>query len=338
MKVILFLFILIGFYFIFEVLKNKENFTIYKSEKEFYLAKNRFPKVGIVSTIKNPHHLEFWINYHQKIGIDKFYLFDDDNQSVLKTGNNIKRYVYNDDYLEKLKECSLFIKFGPSFKEEVMSRQILNCQIALKDAELDGIDWLLHIDADELLYFEKKDGEYETIGSRLMDVPKNIDWLIILNYEVLVDKENADNCFTDLSFFRNRKKASKFKAYGNGKGLCRVKKEMEPAGVHEFYNNKLDKDRHMILAHTQILHFCSCRFDDWKLKYENLGDFPDHYWNLPSNNKVFDFHAKSRDIRNDDFDKKKQFYKNEFVLSNEEIKIMMDDGVAEKVDVKKWVL
>ena len=316
----------------------QECFQTFKTLEEYKKVENQMPKIGIVSTIKNPHHLQFWINYHKKIGIDYFYLFDDDGVSIPER-DDIKRYVYNADYLEKIKGCSLFLKFGPSFKEEVMSRQILNEQVAFKEAMNDGVDWLLHIDADELLYFPKDvSGEYENIRSRLIDVPEDIDWLKIYNYEVIVNNENVDNCFTDLNYFRTQKGAKLFKAYGNGKGLCRVRDDIEPAGVHEFYNNKLEKDRHQILANTIILHFCSCRFDDWKNKYKTLGDFPDHYWGNPANNKVFNFHAQSRDIRTTNDNTKMKFYKNEFMLSQKEIDILLEKGLAQQIKPTEWLL
>lgn len=333
--------ILVVFVFVFAFIlrkKNIENFNIYPSYNEFKKIKNQLPIVGIVSTLKNPHNLDFWIKYHQNIGIDYFYLFDDDSSSVIinNTDDRIKRIVYNDDYLEDLKNCSLVNKYGQYYKKEVMSRQVLNTQIALKKAKEDKVDWLLHIDGDELLYFPKSDKGYENIQTRLQNVPDDVDWFLIKNNEVIINN-SVDNCFTDLVYFKNQNGSKLYKAYGNGKGLTKVKDGMEPAGVHEFYNSKIEKDRHFIMADTFILHYPSCRFNEWKKKYENLGYFPDKYWNQPNNNKVFDSHAKSRDIRNDSLENKKKFYQKEFVLNQEEIDILIGKNMAEKIKVTEWI-
>lgn len=341
-KKLIFIFIVILFLVVKYYWDGKENFRVYSSRKEVDDLRKRglLPRMGIVSTIKAPHQLEYWVNYYRRIGFDYFYLFDDDGKSVIldgKVGSGIKirRYIYDDDYVEKLKKTGLFVKYGVSFEKEVMSRQILNCEIALEDGMVDGVDWLLSVDSDELLYF--KIGN-ENIGSRVMDVPEDVDWLKILNYEVVVSEENVENCFKGLKYFKNLKGSDMFKAYGNGKGMVRVNKDMEPAGVHEFYNKRLGEDRHMVLSNTVILHYYSCRFDDWVKKYENLGDFPDHYWGNPNNNKVFDFHAKSRDMRKKDLESKKEFYQKEFMLSPNEINILLQQTKVDKINPNEWMV
>jgi hypothetical protein len=40
-------------------------------------------KLGISTTVKNPHQLNDWIKYHLSIGFDKLYIvFDDENELV----------------------------------------------------------------------------------------------------------------------------------------------------------------------------------------------------------------------------------------------------------------
>ena len=65
-------------------------------------------------------------------------------------------------------------------------------QMAFKD----GIDWILHIDTDELVY---PGGAAEFSLQRvLMDVPADVDTLVFPNYESLPERDDIVSPFTEV--------------------------------------------------------------------------------------------------------------------------------------------
>lgn len=60
----------------------------------------------------------------------------------------------------------------------------------------DGIDWILHIDTDELVY---PGGAAEFSLQRvLMDVPADVDTLVFPNYESLPERDDVVSPFTEV--------------------------------------------------------------------------------------------------------------------------------------------
>ena len=60
----------------------------------------------------------------------------------------------------------------------------------------DGIDWILHIDTDELVY---PGGAAEFSLQRvLMDVPADVNTLVFPNYESLPERDDVVSHFTEV--------------------------------------------------------------------------------------------------------------------------------------------
>ena len=60
----------------------------------------------------------------------------------------------------------------------------------------DGVDWILHIDTDELVY---PGGAPEFSLQRiLMDVPADVDNIVFPNYESLPERDDVKTPFTEV--------------------------------------------------------------------------------------------------------------------------------------------
>ena len=256
---------------------------------------NQFDKkIAIVTTVRNPHNFNDWLSYHFKFGIYKIYVvFDDPNENTLQYshhGNKLNLILNDNEWKENLKTCKQYNSHKNSFDDEVMSRQILNAEYVLKMAKIDMIDWLIHIDADEILYSNKYDNISQSFSnlSNLSNIAK------LSNYEIAPLESNSNNCFRTHTYFKTKKAGSLYKAYYNGKGACKVSSDAYPFGVHDFKVDKYEIKQTFDENDLVILHYVNCSFNEWINKYKLLGKFSDKWWNrrpIP-----LKFHKESRDI------------------------------------------
>lgn len=251
-------------------------------------------KIALVSTVKDPHKLADWICYHTKIGFNKIYLIFDEmdnvNMSIAKSYPQVQVITYDSDWLSKRKDMKTYPKFGPTLNREVMSRQILNAEEAIGLAEKDGMDWIVHIDSDEMIYLPRKTSVQEVY----QNIPDNVQNVHFYNYEVALTEQDAKNCFRDHTLFRTRNRSG-FRAYYGTKSSCRVNEHNYPKGVHHFITDD-PRGQAKILPESEmiLLHYVNCNFKEWRDKYLNLGNFSNTWWGTRP--IKIDFHKDSRDI------------------------------------------
>lgn len=70
------------------------------------------------------------------------------------------------------------------------------CAEAIKLAFKDNIDWILHIDTDELMY-PGGAAEY-SLQRVLADVPLEVDTLVFPNYESMPERDDVSSPFTEV--------------------------------------------------------------------------------------------------------------------------------------------
>jgi hypothetical protein len=276
-NILLFLIIICTLYYLYNrCYASYDNFT------------NNKTKVGIATTVKNPHQLNDWIKYHLKIGFTKLYIvFDDENENTNYIINNSSVVIFKND--DNWKKELLKLPGMDNFKtdkKEVMSRQILNFANVRNYAQKDGIEWLLHIDADELFY--PSNSSLDTIFNN------KYDSISFQNLEMIPDKDNYDNCFKEGVNFKIN--PGIFNAYSNGKSAVKVNSIAVIGGVHNFFGGN---DTRSDIG--KILHYPSCNFNEYVNKYKILGKFDDKWWD--SVQIPFKFHTESRDLINECFSK-----------------------------------
>jgi hypothetical protein len=201
--------------------------------------------IGIVSCIKNPKNIETWLKLHRDFGISRFYIRLEDTPELV-------------DFFKSQPDVHLVVADSKSADEyaDLMTRQSQMVDASLNLAKKDGIDWLVHIDCDEVL-----DGDH----TEIRNLPNDVGTFWMQNYEAMYDKipKTADNCF----------KAKKFKncatdvcaSYANGKGGGKVGVS-QSHGPHRFKSNQ----REVQLTSVTVKHFESCDFDQYIAKYKRL--------------------------------------------------------------------
>jgi len=227
-------------------------------------------RVAFVSLIRNPIDLPLWLKYHRKLGIRRFFIRLEDSPSweeYLKDMSDVVLEIGNSD------------KSGNNYST-LIDRQIKYTNETLERARnMQDIEWLVHIDADELLHGDI--GAFATL-------PKTVKTVKFENAEAIFDKTRQDTCFSATNFLRCSKNAP-CKSYVNGKSAGRIHDpKVSLAGPHEFaYDGENtgsgDFRYEMPFETLHILHFEGCTFGAWVEKFFHLskndkGDNPFEYY------------------------------------------------------------
>lgn len=165
------------------------------------------------------------------------------------------------------------------------------------------IDYLLHLDDDELLVIHKK-------WSDIHHYLKNLHWengkthLTIQNVEAILkrntDFTNDDNIFKKTKFFKNCSR-EKCRGYSNGKSLANLSFCKECNGCHTFKGDAIYSN----IKDIMILHYDSIIFEHWEKKFKRLGTLSmECFKSIP-----FPFYKQSIKIMyTNDAEKKKKFW------------------------------
>jgi hypothetical protein len=202
-------------------------------------------RIGVVSCIKNPKNIETWLRLHRDFGISRFYIRLEDTPDLV-------------DFFNSQPDVHLVVADSKSADEyaDLMGRQSRMVDMSLELCEKDGIDWLIHVDCDEVL---------EGDPDEIRNLPSGVGTFWMQNYEAMYDAipSNSDNCF----------KATKFKncstemcaSYANGKGGGRVGLS-QSHGPHRFKSHL----REVKLESVIVKHYESCDFEQYIAKYKRL--------------------------------------------------------------------
>ena len=201
--------------------------------------------VGICSVVKNPIDFDVWLNANRRFGISKFYICFE------STPPNA---VANDVYIEIGKSA------GYNEHVNVQERQNKWTNKVLKLAKKDGIDFLIHIDSDEILH-----GDINIIKK----LPSHQRTFWFQNYEALFPKDHTTNgrCFKATSFVDCSK--GQCVSYANGKGGARVADDVSAWGPHRFQSSQ-EQDETAVLKGVIVKHFESCLYEKFVDKFQNL--------------------------------------------------------------------
>jgi hypothetical protein len=246
-------------------------------------------KSAIVSTVKYPHNFKTWLDYYFKIGIERIYIFIDDENDletikICKSYSNVTYFINNFKLLDYQKK--LFSSTHFSTLDEVMSRQIIACQTAIILARKESIEWLIHVDADELILIKNNLDLKDILNSYYK---KGEKYIKMVNYEIAPEHSNYGNCFLEGTKFKTK---SGFVGYANGKSMVYIGDNsiIKVDGVHTF----ITPWKHITSKDFIVLHYISCNFEEFIKKYRILGSFGDSWWNnVPIS---ITFHKNSRDV------------------------------------------
>lgn len=301
------------------------------------------PKLAIGMLIKAPAiaALRTFVLYHARIGIARFHFFFDDTSDI--AGVRTDDPSWNDAgaalladarswcpgvevlihrctlewWSETERTSQIWDQWGATLWSDLIARQVLALETAAASSLAAGVQWLIHIDADEALWLCNDQPDQTGAATRFFaSVPEQIDQLVFLNHEAAPESDAVDDWFTEVTLFKKNPACggqTPFVAYSNGKSAVRLADGVVPSGSHRFTSldcaprlltrwvTPCDEEAALAVGEECIrvaqnntmppclLHYVNCGFEEWRRKYQKMGA-PE----IPST--FTEFHTQSRDL------------------------------------------
>ncbi|XP_021724213.1 glycosyltransferase-like KOBITO 1 [Chenopodium quinoa] len=248
------------------------------------------PKICITSTTSaRLEDILSWILFHKVVGISNFFLFVEGKAAthnatkVLESIPGVK-VIPRTIELEKQQaksriwnETWLSNAFHKPCNGELFVKQTLNMEMAIVMARDSGMEWIFHIDTDELVH--PAGTQNYSVAELLAKVPSDVDAIVLSNYESAVERDDIKEPFIEVSLFKKnfahlpndtnfklyklaaRGNPNYFLTYGNGKSAARIQDHLRPNGAHRWYNY-VKQPKEIDLKEAAILHYTYARFSD----------------------------------------------------------------------------
>ncbi|XP_058194574.1 glycosyltransferase-like KOBITO 1 isoform X2 [Rhododendron vialii] len=260
------------------------------------------PKICVTtSTSAGLEQILPWMFYHKVIGVTTFFLFVEGkaaSPSVSKVLESIPgvKVVYRTRELEEQQaksriwnETWLSSFFYKPCNYELFVKQSLNMEMAIVMARDSGVDWIIHLDTDELMH--PAGGREYSLRQLLLDVPENVDMVVFPNYESSVERDDIKEPFTEVSMFKKnydhlpkdtyfgmykestRGNPNYFLTYGNGKSAARIQDHLRPNGAHRWHNYRKSPNE-IKLEEAAVLHYTYAKFSDLTSRRDRCGCKP----------------------------------------------------------------
>ncbi|MEZ4802528.1 MAG: glycosyltransferase family 2 protein [Gelidibacter sp.] len=255
-------------------------------------------KIALVLTVKNESRLlRYNLLYHQAVGITKaFVYFDGTTDDGKKTIQDLNFVAIQDSVsADKYIGLDFLHKFTSQAEEHHTARQCLNTYDAVQKCKDFGYDWLISIDADELIATESD--VPSDLKSFFSDVDETIEMINFKTMEVLQQKENFGNVFSEADLFKTRKNFKyrgesiyreiynpKLKInekhhfwYGQtmGKAAIKVNSNLIPINVHRYQH--IDGSKPKLINDGFVLHYHAYDAKDFIKKFKNFSNHPNHF-------------------------------------------------------------
>ncbi len=253
-------------------------------------------KIALTITIRNERRLlRPNLLYHRFLGVDTAFVFSDNT---------------TDDTLEGIGDLH-FVRVCPSVSPGDFSgragfetlvekaplhhtaRQCLNAAVAMEAAIREGFDWMVCLDADELICLDFHSVDKGGLAGYLGSVDEEIAQVRFQTLEVVQHGVDFGNVFARETLFKRnspdirrriydpfkRKRWTKRGFYGHnqGKSALRLGARAIPRTVHSFMG--ADGGTLNTLKEKFLLHYYCYDFSDFVKKFKNFKDRPDTFIN-----------------------------------------------------------
>ncbi|CAM6086055.1 unnamed protein product [Calypogeia fissa] len=260
------------------------------------------PKICIcTSTSAGLDQILPWLYYHRVIGVTNFFLFVEGKaasaniSAVLEAIPGVQVVHRTKELEEKQAKSRIWNEtwlssfFYRPCNYELFVRQSLNMEMAIVMARTAGMDWIIHLDTDELLH--PAGAEEYSLSRLLADVAADVDMVVFPNYESAIERDDIRDPFTEVSMFKKnydhvmketyfglyreatRGNPNYFLTYGNGKAAARIQSNLRPNGAHRWHNY-MKNPNELKLEEAAVLHFTYTKFSDLTSRRDRCGCKP----------------------------------------------------------------
>jgi len=236
-------------------------------------------RVAVVMLSRRPPDLKLWLQYHiGHMGVDHVFMQVEDTPTFNATFESIPHAFRQKVTVWRAAPMtpvagSAFEARPPDDYETLQRRQVSAMSLAKQACQQMGINWLLHIDDDELLYAPF----HRPVGEILSAMPGGFDQAYIPNTEAVYPSADVRSCFSETSEFNVN--VFTFNSYANGKAAVRASDVVAvPAGPHQWRDSQghelpsIHLDREPFGPPLMVVHFESCPFSRWEDKFWELGN------------------------------------------------------------------
>ena len=243
--------------------KNKQKF---KQQLENFVSQLETTKgdskVAIITMVNKQPNFEDWLDHHlNTLKIDKIILRVEDTPEyktlIQPYGDRVIASFHSKKEID-LKHNY----FGQMDRQEIFVNE------SIKKASNLDMDYVFHIDSDELIYVNpdnQKTTSDVLLRKYLEEVHPDYSCIHMKNFEA-VFPNMEEKCFNTNRFIDCKK--GQCLSYANGKSVGRVKKGIKFRGCHYFTGKVFDITDDKLA----ILHFDSCTYSKWKDKFNLLKD------------------------------------------------------------------
>mmetsp|Transcript_15480 Transcript_15480/g.35381 ORF Transcript_15480/g.35381 Transcript_15480/m.35381 type:complete len:513 (+) Transcript_15480:100-1638(+) len=238
-------------------------------------AKQAEVKVGVVLLSRRPADLGTWLQYHIRyMGVEHVFMQVEDTPEFNATWAALSPALHEHVTVWYAAEDGFGGDHRPFNDYESLQQRQEDAMMRAKElSQHMGLQWLFHIDDDELLYTPL----HRRVGDILAAIPSSDDQVYVPNVEAVYESPDVQHCFEQTAAVNMN--AYKFSSYANGKAAVRVTTaDTVAAGPHQwrdsfgqelpsFHLDSLPFGPPLILVHYE-----SCPFTRWEEKFWELGN------------------------------------------------------------------
>nr|GMD42983.1 glycosyltransferase-like At2g41451 [Ipomoea batatas] len=271
----------------------KLSFPYFRDWKIKFGSSDLLPKICITtSTSAGLEQTLPWIFYHKVMGITTFFMFVEGKAASPHVSNVLESIpgvtvIYRTKELEEQQAKSRIWNetwmndlFYKPCNYELFVKQTLNMEMGIVMAREAGMDWIFHLDTDELVHPAGTDPF--SVQQLLSNLPAEVDAIILSNYESSVERDDIKEPFTEVSLFKKNRDhiaeeayykhfqeachgtSNFFLTYANGKSAARIQDHLRPNGAHRWQNYmKPTKEAQFYhFYEAVVLHYTYSKFSD----------------------------------------------------------------------------
>eukprot|EP00898_Chlorokybus_atmophyticus_P009170 jgi/Chlat1/9254/Chrsp99S08526 len=260
------------------------------------------PIVGIsTTTAAGAEQVVPWVHYHRGLGVSHFFIFGSgkamlpEHADLIEAEEGVHFIKRTPELIAKQNESRILNEWwlAPYMNKPcnylLSVHQNLNLEMGIQMARDNKVEWLFHIDTDELVY--PAGSPTFSIQRMLADIPSDVDNVVFANYEALAERDDVQEPFTEVTLFKknydhvlrdqyfaNYRDVAKgnpnyYLTYANGKSVARIKEGLRPNGAHRFHNY-IKQPKEVQHDEAAILHYVYTKFSDLTTRKNRCGCKP----------------------------------------------------------------
>ncbi len=251
-------------------------------------------EIVLVMTVRNERDLlRHNVTYHHFIGVDRCYVYDDGStDDTVATVSDLPFVVVrHSSDAANVPIPPTMTEVSDDFKRQAPWRQLLNLSQVVAEARATGVDWVVALDADELVAVDLTRPTPGGLKALLMAQPKSVEGVVFRPLEAMQRRVAYEDVMAQETLFKrtdtkhmrqtfdpfNRTTHEVRSVYGHRSGKMAIRPALQPAPITNHRFMKPDGERLKSRELGHLLHYYSHDFDAFVRKFRLIKDYPDQH-------------------------------------------------------------